>query len=120
MKTFDVEPRVAGAVHLGSNKRESTILAGRMSEKGNRDPIYFDASENFVVLEVGKRGSGKSYGMGAMLEGFATGPGSRISTQTRAVPSLSRVFSSRASGASAIRYRKRSTPCSAHCQFRLS
>ncbi|THD81657.1 MAG: ATP-binding protein [Phenylobacterium sp.] len=80
MKIFDVEPRVAGAVHLGSNKRESTILAGRMSEKGNRDPIYFDASENFVVLEVGKRGSGKSYGMGAMLEGFATRPGSRIST----------------------------------------
>jgi hypothetical protein len=78
MKTFDVEPRVAGAVHLGSSKRETVILAGRVSERGNHEPIYFDASENFVVLEVGKRGSGKSYGMGALLEGFATGPDSRI------------------------------------------
>lgn len=79
MKTFDVEPRVAGAVHLGSHKRETVILAGRMSERGNRESIFFDASENFVVLEVGKRGSGKSFGMGALLEGFATGADSRIS-----------------------------------------
>lgn len=79
MKVFDVEPRVAGSVCLGSPKRESTILAGRMSERGNREAIWFDASENFVVLEVGKRGSGKSYGMGSLLEGFATRDGSRIS-----------------------------------------
>lgn len=82
MKIFDVEPRVAGAVHLGSRKRESAILAGRMSERGNREEIWFDTSENFVALEVGKRGSGKSYGMGALLEGFATGEGSRISRHT--------------------------------------
>src|SRR5690242_19923611 len=78
MKTFDVEPRVAGAVHLGSTKRQSVILAGRVSEKGNTDPIYFDGSDNFVVFEVGKRGSGKSYGMGSLLEGFATAAASQI------------------------------------------
>lgn len=78
MKTFDVEPRVAGKVHFGSDKRDSVILAGRMAEKGNGDEIHFDGSDNFVVFEVGKRGSGKSYGMGSLLEGFATGADSKI------------------------------------------
>jgi hypothetical protein len=78
MKTFDIEPRVSGKVHLGSNKRESLILAGRMAEKGNSEALYFDGSDNFVVFEVGKRGSGKSYGMAALLEGFATAATSKI------------------------------------------
>ena len=78
MKIFDIEPRVAGRVHIGASKRESVILAGRMCEKQNSEDILFDASDNFVVFEVGKRGSGKSYGMGALLEGFATGVGSKI------------------------------------------
>src|SRR6266853_949090 len=78
MKTFDIEPRVPGRVHIGSGKRDSVILAGRMSEKGNDQDILFDGSDNFVVFEVGKRGSGKSYGMGSLLEGFATQEASRI------------------------------------------
>src|SRR5438045_3739932 len=82
MKTFDVEPRVAGRVHIGGQKRESVILAGRMAEKGNSEGIYFDGSDNFVVLEVGKRGSGKSYGMGSLLEGFATNELSKITSKT--------------------------------------
>jgi len=82
MKTFDIEPRVPGRVYLGSAKRESVILAGRMAEKGNSEPIMFDGSDNFVVFEVGKRGSGKSYGMGALLEAFATDTASRIGTHT--------------------------------------
>src|SRR6266446_63783 len=82
MKTFDIEPRVPGNVYLGSNKKESVILAGKMTEKGNSNPIYFDGSDNFVVFEVGKRGSGKSYGMGSLLEGFATTIGSKIGVHT--------------------------------------
>src|SRR5262247_2731980 len=82
MKTFDVEPRVAGTVNLGGTKRQSVILAGRMAEKNNSESIMFDGSDNFVVFEVGKRGSGKSYGMGALLEGFATGRESRIATHS--------------------------------------
>lgn len=78
MKRFDIEPRLSGKVHLGSDKRESLILAGRLAERGNVEDLYFDASDNFVVLEVGKRGSGKSYGMGSLLECFATQPGSKI------------------------------------------
>src|ERR1700674_4640368 len=79
MKTFDIEPRVSGAVYLGGTKRDAVILAGRMAEKGNADDLFFDGSDNFVVFEVGKRGSGKSYGMGSLLEGFATAAASKIS-----------------------------------------
>jgi len=79
MKLFDVEPRVTGTVTLGSSKNEAVVLAGRMAERGNREPLYFDGSDNFVVFEVGKRGSGKSYGMGSLLEAFATGEDSKIS-----------------------------------------
>lgn len=78
MKKFDIEPRISGKVHLGSDKRESLILAGRLAERGNPEDLYFDASDNFVVFEVGKRGSGKSYGMGSLLESFATKEGSKI------------------------------------------
>jgi hypothetical protein len=72
MAIFDVEPRISGDVYFGHNSRDSVILAGKVAEKGVGGDIYFDGSDNFVVLEVGKRGSGKSYGMGALLEGFAT------------------------------------------------
>lgn len=72
MKRFDIEPRVAGMVTIGSDRGEAVVLAGKVAEKGNEEPILFDGSDNFVVLEVGKRGSGKSYGMGSLLEGFAT------------------------------------------------
>lgn len=82
MRRFDIEPRVSGKVHLGSDKRESVVLAGRLAERGNQEPVYFDGSENFVVFEVGKRGSGKSYGMGSLLESFATRAESKISRHT--------------------------------------
>src|SRR5215813_8907182 len=78
MKTFDIEPRVSGTVYLGGIKRDSVILAGRLAEKGNSESLFFDGSDNFVVFEVGKRGSGKSYGMGSLLEGFATSEMSKI------------------------------------------
>ena len=82
MKTFDVEPFVPGEVRLGSNKNDNVVWIGRTAERGNRERILFDGSDNFVAMEVGKRGSGKSFGMGAILEGFATGPESRVATHT--------------------------------------
>src|SRR5439155_5094044 len=75
---YDIEPRINGEVRVGSAKGENVIWAGRLAERGNTDKILFDGSDNFVVLEVGKRGSGKSYGMGSLLEGFATSAASRI------------------------------------------
>ncbi|MFL5352679.1 ATP-binding protein [Archangium sp.] len=82
MKTFDIEPHVAGEVRIGSARSENVVWAGRMSERGNKERIIFDGSENFVALEVGKRGSGKSFGMGSILEAFATHNGSLIGTHT--------------------------------------
>src|SRR5262245_24608184 len=78
MKVFEVEPHVAGEVRLGSNKDENVIWAGKVAERGNGERIWFDGSDNFVAMEVGKRGSGKSFGMGVILEGFATQTGSRV------------------------------------------
>lgn len=79
MTRFDILPRINDSVVIGGDKDRSRILVARSAERGREKfPIYFDASDDFVVLEVGKRGSGKSYGMGSVLEGFATGEGSRI------------------------------------------
>ena len=79
MKLFDILPRINEPIVIGGRKGRSKILAARSVEKGReRFPIYFDASDDFVVFEVGKRGSGKSFGMGSVLEGFATGSESKI------------------------------------------
>lgn len=67
-----LEPAILDDVLIGSNQRETVLLLGKLAEAGAQRKIHFDASENFVVLEVGKRGSGKSFGMGALLEAFAT------------------------------------------------
>jgi uncharacterized protein len=78
MPTFDIEPRVTGDVCVGDRRRATVIYAGRLAEKGTGGKIFFDGSDNFVVLEVGKRGSGKSYGMASLLEGFAVSVPSQI------------------------------------------
>ena len=84
---YDLEPRITSNVFVGDTRRQSVILAGRLAEKGPGSLVYFDGSDNFVVLEVGKRGSGKSYGMASLLEGFATTDSSTISInkESRAV-----------------------------------
>src|ERR1700728_5252344 len=79
-RKYDIEPRMLGEVRLGSDNGDNVVWAGRLAERGDPYRIMFDGSENFVVLEVGKRGSGKSFGMGALLEAFAVGPRSRIGT----------------------------------------
>lgn len=78
MQTFDIEPRVIGNVHVGNHRRNNVIWAGKLAEKGTGGKVFFDGSDNFVVLEVGKRGSGKSYGMASLLEGFAVADSSQI------------------------------------------
>lgn len=80
---YQIDPHVPGKVRVGSDRDENVVLAGRMAEQGNREDILLDGSENFVALQVGKRGSGKSYGMGSILEGFATEDGSQIGRHER-------------------------------------
>jgi len=81
-QVFDIEPRITSDVYIGDKRRQAVIYAGRLAEKGPSagGSVYFDGSDNFVVLEVGKRGSGKSYGMGSLLEGFATSALTKISS----------------------------------------
>src|SRR6266566_1200455 len=82
MNVYDIEPRVNGDVRIGASKGENVVWAGKLAERGNSEKIFFDGSDNFVVLEVGKRGSGKSYGMGSLLEGFAVAATSQIGTHS--------------------------------------
>ncbi len=64
-------PQLNTAVHL-SGPADHYVLIGRIRDSPRKHPVKFDADANFVVLEVGKRGSGKSFCMGAALEAFAT------------------------------------------------
>jgi uncharacterized protein len=82
MNRYEIDPKTAGDVCVGGLRGENVIWAGQVAERGSNGRIYFDGSDNFVVLQVGKRGSGKSYGMGALLESFATRPGSEIGRHT--------------------------------------
>jgi len=68
---IDCEPKLHQNVAVGGNAT-CNILLGRTVDSGRKRNVYFDADHNFVVLEVGKRGSGKSFGLGAALEAFAT------------------------------------------------
>jgi uncharacterized protein len=68
---IDCQPTINAEVKLGGRCGNS-ILVGRTVDGGRPQSVRFDADENFVVLEVGKRGSGKSFGLGSALESFAT------------------------------------------------
>jgi hypothetical protein len=68
---IDCEPTIAGDITIGGPGHYS-INIGRLIDSGHKRAVCFDADNNFVVLEVGKRGSGKSFGLGAAMEAFAT------------------------------------------------
>ncbi len=62
---FHCDPEITNRVRIGGPGSHQ-VLIGRVRDSGrNSHPVYFDADNNFVVLKVGKRGSGKSFGMGA-------------------------------------------------------
>jgi hypothetical protein len=51
------------------------VLLGRLAEAGPPIPVLHDLSLEHVIAMVGKRGSGKSYTLGTLLEGLCTKPG---------------------------------------------
>lgn len=71
-KKYDIEPRESNDRYVGANNREIVLYAGNVAEAGVHAKAFLDLSNEFVLMEVGKRGSGKSYSMGALLEGLAT------------------------------------------------
>src|SRR3989339_1238178 len=59
--------------------KEGTILLGKQYIKMGQttslsNPVYMDVAGSHVVFVVGKRGSGKSYSLGAIAEGLSDLP----------------------------------------------
>lgn len=71
-RKFIVSPIIEGDVTIGSPGQQERVLLGRLAEIGSSRNIWLGADQEFVALVVGKRGSGKSYTLGTLLEGFAT------------------------------------------------
>ncbi len=77
MKKYTVKPRFisSNTAHIGLPVRRSPLAwlyLGRLAETGALTDVYFDVHDPHVVAIFGKRGSGKSYTMGSMLESLCT------------------------------------------------
>ena len=87
MKQFTVRPSLAsqGKVRIGGREQDDDwVLLGRLSEIGRRTNVLQDIADQHVVAIVGKRGTGKSYTLGTILEGLCTqGEVTSISQATR-------------------------------------
>jgi ABC-type polysaccharide/polyol phosphate transport system ATPase subunit len=76
MKKFTVKPRLLTrkefVVGDPTGGASAWLYLGRLAETGPLTDIRFDAAHPHVIAIFGKRGSGKSYTMGSMLEGLCT------------------------------------------------
>jgi hypothetical protein len=76
MKKFTLKPRFVASKDyvLGdpTGHAAAWIYLGRLAEAGPLTDIRFDAGFPHVIAIFGKRGSGKSYTMGSMLESLCT------------------------------------------------
>lgn len=55
-----------------SGEPKEWLFLGRLSEYGRRYNVNFDVSREKVIAIVGKRGQGKSYTLGSLVEGLCT------------------------------------------------
>jgi hypothetical protein len=76
VKKFTVKPRLTSrnlvTIGVADGKERDWIYLGRLAETGPLTDVRFDVYHPHVVAVFGKRGSGKSYTMGSMLEGLCT------------------------------------------------
>jgi DNA helicase HerA-like ATPase len=77
MKKFTVKPRtfLTHEVTIGLQDEKSypeRILIGRLAEAGGIVQVWLETTSEHVVAIFGKRGSGKSYTLGTIIEGFCT------------------------------------------------
>ncbi|MHB8806789.1 MAG: ATP-binding protein [Anaerolineaceae bacterium] len=76
MKKFTVKPRFTPknliTIGVPSGKESNWISLGRLAEMGIPTSVHFDVGHPHVIAIFGKRGSGKSFTMGSMLEGLCT------------------------------------------------
>lgn len=71
--TNDKGPIVAGDP---SARGKDRILLGKLAETGPGRDLWLDISGEQVIGVLGKRGTGKSYTLGVLVEGLAAGNGS--------------------------------------------
>lgn len=77
MKRYGLYPELnpyGDTLCIGSQSSEpgEWILGGRLSEFGRRYPITLDVSKEKVIAIFGKRGQGKSYTLGSLVESMCT------------------------------------------------
>lgn len=88
MKKFTTRPRVfrssPGYAGTHSPESKSWVYLGRLAEAGPLTDVRFDTDSAHVAALFGKRGSGKSYTLGTLLEGLCTSkPTSTIAENPR-------------------------------------
>src|SRR5882724_8356084 len=78
MTTYQLEPDLPRAeIVAGDPAARATdkIWLGRLVESGAARKLFLDVTGEQVVAVLGKRGTGKSYTLGVMIEGLAGGQG---------------------------------------------
>src|SRR6266478_7358030 len=72
-KNYIVDPQLpASNVAVGTEGGQTTVYLGQVAEFGGVRRVSFDATKEFVTLIIGKRGSGKSFCLGSLVEGLCT------------------------------------------------
>ena len=85
MKRFTVRPAISHGSPVrigGGGTKADWVLLGRLAESGPVTQVRHDLGSEHVVAIVGKRGSGKSYALGTLLEGLALGEGGSTVART--------------------------------------
>jgi len=80
MATYRLDPaprRDRGDIVAGdpAERQRDKLLLGHLAESGPRRNLWLDITGEQVVAVLGKRGTGKSYTLGTIIEGLAAGSG---------------------------------------------
>lgn len=71
-RQYIVNPPFRGDLHVGTDGDQLSCYIGQVAESGPLRRVWFSGSREFVSLIIGKRGSGKSHTLGAIVESLAT------------------------------------------------
>jgi len=79
MTSYKLDPKPfdeQGDIIVGdpSNRQKDKILLGKLAESGAIRKLWLDITGEQVIAICGKRGSGKSYTLGVLIEGLAAIP----------------------------------------------
>ncbi|MFW9889704.1 MAG: ATP-binding protein [Candidatus Thorarchaeota archaeon] len=69
--TPQISRRSSDNIIIGGSSDKPAVFIGQLAESTS-NKIWLDASKEHVIIIVGKRGSGKSYTLGSLIEGFCS------------------------------------------------